>query len=146
MPQPRHHIDTSVILESEKTIDGRFCRRYLLKLPHNYNGVFSSPVMSELMISMLTLKEFEKRHRFLDILTNVMENGKIEVYMPQNIGELLTKIKDIDSRLQPTDIEIVACAVENEALNLITLDKKLIGNKTLEREFGLKISHPKDLL
>lgn len=146
MPKPIHHIDTSIILESEKTIDGRFCRRYLLKLPHNYQGVFSSPVLSELFIRVFSLKDSESRHAFLDILSNLKENGKIEIYMPQNIGRLLIRIKEIDSRLDPADIEIVACAIENNAMNLVTLDRNLTGNKAIEREFGLKILHPKELL
>ena len=133
-------------MELEKTVDGRFCRRYIHKLNYSYRGIISSPVLSELTIAMLLLRDENKRHAFLDVLLNLVNIRKVGFYTPVSIHEISKKIKEIDQRLSPTDIDIVACAIEDKAVNLVTLDKKLIGNKTIEREFGLKILHPKDLL
>ena len=45
---PLHHVDASVIMELEKTIDGRFCRRYIHKLNYDYRGIIPSPALSDL--------------------------------------------------------------------------------------------------
>ena len=95
---------------------------------------------------MLLLKDENKRQAFLDVLVNLVNIRKVGFYMPEDMHEISKRIKEIDQRLEPTDTDIVACAIENNAMNLVTLDKKLIGNKAIEREFGLKILHPKDLL
>ena len=58
----------------------------------------------------------------------------------------MEEIYDIDKRLQPTDIQIVACAIEDNADNLITLDSNLVRNKAIEEKYGLKIWHPKDFI
>lgn len=143
---PIHHIDTSVIMELEKTIDGKFCKRYIHKLNYSYRGIISSPTLSELAMSMLLLKDENKRFAFLDVLVNLVNIRKVGFYVPEYIHEISKRIKSIDQRLEPTDIDIVACAIENNALNLVTLDRNLIGNRAIEREFGLRICHPKDLL
>lgn len=144
--KPLHHIDTSIIVESEKTIDGRFCRRYIQKLNYNYRGVFSSPVMGELLLTMIRFKEDTKRHTFLDVVSDIIYVRQIEFYTPINIHDVAARIKEIDTRLDPTDVDIVACAIENKADNLVTLDRNLIGNKAIEAEFRLRITHPKDLV
>lgn len=115
MPEklPMHHIDTSVIVESEKTIDGRFCRKYLQRVGYNYHGKFALPVLGELLMTTILFRGNDKRHTFLDI------------------DKIASRIREIDTRLEPTDINIIACAIENVAI---------------EREFGLRIMHPKDLL
>lgn len=143
---PKHHIDTSVIIEPSRTSDGRFCRKYIQRLDYNYRGIISSPVLSELMISMLKLSDSQKRHAFLDVLENLVNTRKVEFYTPVDIHETASQIEDADERIGPTDIDIIACALENKALNLVTLDRKLIGNKAIESGFGLKIMHPKELL
>lgn len=143
---PLHHIDTSIILEPEKTTDGRFCRQYIQKLGYNYRGVFSSPVLGELMLSVFLMKDETKKHAFLDFLSDTVNARNIEFYTPKNIHPIAMRISEIDSRLEPLDVDIVACAIENKAVNLITLDKDLIENKAIEEEFGLKIFHPKSLL
>ncbi len=144
--KPLHHIDTSVIIESEKTTDGRFCRKYIQKINYTYRGVLSFPVLSELLMSMVLLKDSDKAHAFLDFLIDLKNARNIEFYTPINIHNTATRIKEIDTRLDPTDVDIVACAIENNAVNLITLDRKLIGNRAIEEEFGLKIMHPQHLL
>lgn len=144
--KPLHHIDTSVFLESEKTIDGRFCRKYMQKVGYNYYGKFSLPTLGEMMISILLVKDYSKRYTLLDLITALKTARKIDIYTPIEIGDIHRKIREIDTRLNPTDIDIVACAIEDGAKNLVTLDKDLIGNRTIESEFRLRISHPRDLL
>ena len=82
------------------------------------------------------------------MLEKTMEKlrGRLESKPVHHIHPIAMKLTEIDSRLDPTDIDIVACAVENDALNLVTIDKKLVGNKSVEEEFGLRITHPKELL
>ena len=144
--KPLHHIDTAVIIEPEKTIDGRLCRKYLQKIDYNYRGAFSSPVLSELFMSMIMLKDSNKAHAFLAFLMDMKNARNIEFYTPIDIHIIATRIKEVDDRLDPTDIDIVACAIENKAANLVTLDKDLIENIAIEKEFGLKIMHPKRFL
>ena len=95
---------------------------------------------------MIRFKDNIKRHTFLDVISYIVDARKIEFYIPVGIRDIAAKIKEMDTRLEPTDIDIVACAIENKAINLVTIDAKLIGNKSIEREFGLKIVHPKQLL
>ena len=40
----------------------------------------------------------------------------------------IQKIMSLDTRIKPTDAEILACAVEDNAKTLVTLDKILIKN------------------
>ena len=146
MTKPMHHIDTSVIIESEKTLDGRFCTKYLQKINYNYESKFSLPVLGEIMLSLLLLRDSSKRHAFLDFFYGLKASRKIEIFTPVENSDVIKRIKEIDTRIESTDASIVACAVEDKANNLVTLDKKLIGNRSIEREFGLRISHPKDLI
>ena len=53
---PLHHIDTSVILENPKTINGRFCTKYLQRVGYKYRGVLSLPVLGELFLRIILLK------------------------------------------------------------------------------------------
>lgn len=40
----------------------------------------------------------------------------------------------------------VACTIEKNVNTLVTLDTNLIHNEKIEREFGIKIRHPNELL
>ena len=65
---PLHHIDTSVVIETEKTEDGRYCRKYFQLLGYKYMAKFSSITMGELFMTMLESKEPDARLSFLSIL------------------------------------------------------------------------------
>lgn len=71
---------------------------------------------------------------------------KIEFYSPIDTCNIIEKIKKIDERIKSIDREIVACAVEDKAVVLVSLDTDLIHNEKIEKEFGIKIRHPKELL
>ena len=55
-------------------------------------------------------------------------------------------IKKLDTRIEKTDREIVACAIEDKATALVILDKDLLHNERIENAFDIKIKHPKELL
>jgi len=141
-----HHIDTSVILEPESTENGKYCAKYLQLVGYKYRGILSFPVLSELFVTILKQLESRDRYDLLDLIDKTIKIRKMEFYSPDNVSELLQRIKTIDNRIDSLDREIVACAKENNAQILVTLDKNLINNKILERELGIKIRHPKDLL
>ncbi len=144
--KPLHHVDTSIVIESEKTVYGRFCAKYLQKLGYNYHSKFSLPTLGELLMYLLLVKDSDKQHVFLDFLVSLKTTRKIGIYTPVEIRDIARKIKETDTRLDSTDVDMVACAVEDGANNLVTLDKSLIGNKAIENEFKLRVVHPKDLL
>ena len=68
---PLHHIDTSVLIEPEKTEDGRYCRKYLQKVGYNYRGKFSSPVFSELFMRLLAIENYDDRDAFLMLVDHL---------------------------------------------------------------------------
>ncbi|MBI2578101.1 MAG: type II toxin-antitoxin system VapC family toxin [Candidatus Aenigmarchaeota archaeon] len=143
---PKHHIDTSVIIEPENTEDGRFCKRYLQKLNYNYTGILSFPVLSEIFVILNSLEDFNERYDFIEPLLAMVKSRNIEFYAPKDIGNLLNSIKSTEKRIGFVDSEIVACAAEDKADALITLDRDLINNKNLEKLLRIRILHPKDLL
>ena len=143
---PLHYIDTSIILEPEKGEDGRHCRRYLQLVGNKYRGVIPFPVLSELLLAITEMEKIRDRYDFLDILMDMISVKKIAFYAPKDIGKLLIKIKELDSRIEPTDREIVACGAEHNCDTIVTLDKNLIHNEKLESGLNVKIRHPKELL
>lgn len=142
----KHHIDTSVIVEPENTEDGRYCKRYLQKLNYIYSGVLSFPVPSELFVIMQSFDDFNDRYDFLEPLLAMIRVRRIVFYASKDISALLNSIKSAERRISPVDREILACASEDEAHALVTLDKDMVNNKALERILGIKILHPKELV
>ncbi len=142
---PVHHIDTSIILEPRRTEDGSYCTKYLQKVGYNYKGILSMPVLSELFLLVLRIENYEERHNFLDAIGHTIKVRDMKLYSPKNIGEITASIRKSDTRIDELDAHIIACSIEDSAW-LITLDRKLIGNSSLEKKFGIKILHPKDLL
>ncbi len=141
---PLHHIDTSIILEPRKTADGLGCTKYLQRVGYKYHGILSLPVLSELFLAILLLDNSSEKYNLMDTVLETIRIRKINLYSPKSIEETAIKVRQLDSRVGTLDSHIVACAIEDKA-NLITLDKKLTGNIALEKEFGVKIFHPKSL-
>ena len=133
MPEylPMHHIDTSIIIESEKTLDGRFCTKYLQKLDYNYGGKLSLPALGEIMISLLMMKDRNKQYAILDFISNLRKIRKVGIYTPKDLSDISRKVKGLDTRIRLTDADIVACAIEDGANNLVTLDKNLTAMPSL---------------
>lgn len=143
---PLHHIDTSVILESETTENGQHCRKYLQKVGYNYMGKLSFPVLSELFVIVLKLENYVDKRDLFDTIDTMISARKMIFYSPEDICRITGKIKEIDTRIEKTDREIIACAIEDKAAVLVTLDKDLIHNERIENIFGIRIRHPKELL
>jgi len=143
----KHHIDTSVIVEPEKTEDGRHCQKYLNKERDYIQGVVSLPVLGELYLLLLRMNNIEKMYAFQENIIHLTRIHKLSFYTPtiENI-KIQKFISVIDNRIDAIDREILACAIEDKASYLVTLDKKLIGNKKIVSAFNIKICHPRDLL
>lgn len=139
-------MDTSVILEPEKTEDGRFCKRYMQIVSYKFRGKFSLLVFGETLLSIMSLRNYRDQHDSLDHFLRLVSVRKIETYVPKKIEETMMRIREIDYRIDPTDTEILSCAIEDGARILVTLDTKLIHNERIENEFGIEIKHPKELL
>src|SRR3989344_3436472 len=127
---PLHHIDTSILLEPINTENGRYCRRYLQKVGYNYAGKISFPVLSEIQAIMLSVDDYSLRQDSIETLYHLIRNRKIRFYAPKFTAPIIIKIRDIDKRIDPLDREILTCAIEDKADVFVTLDKKLINNKT----------------
>jgi len=143
---PLHHIDTSIILEPNDSEYGRYCRKYLQRVGYNYRGILSFPVLSELFSIILRIEDYTNMHDSLDMVKELINVRKIGFYSPKNTDKIIRIIKEIDTRIDPIDREVLASAIEHQAVNLVTLDEKLINSTILEKKFRIRISHPKDLL
>ena len=148
MPEnlPKHHIDTSVLIEPQRTEEGRQCKKYLQKLNYNYSGILSFPVLSELFLFMQAFEDFNDRYDFIEPILWEIKLRRITFYSPVDIGDILNKIKITDNRIDPLDREILASASEDKVHALITLDRNMINNKKVENLLGIRILHPRDLL
>lgn len=143
---PLHHIDTSVILEPDNTENGRYCRRYMQKVGYNYAGKFSFPVLSELFVTVLQTQNYADKQDLLDVIDKIISARKIGFYSSEDICNIMENIKKIDTRIEKMDREITACAIEDKADVLVTLDKDLLHNRKIENIFDIKIKHPKELV
>jgi len=142
----KHHIDTSIVLEPETTENGKLCGRYFNKIKSSYNGVLSLPVLGELMLTLLQTSNYDDRTDFQEFLFHLIKVHGIEFYVSRDIGKITGRIREIDARIDPVDLDILSCAIEDKAECLVTLDTKLIGNRKIEREFNIRIMHPRSLL
>ena len=145
-PLQLHHIDTSIILEPKGTENGMYCRKYLQKVGYNYRGVLSFPVLSELFSVVLLLQKYEERMTLFETINDIVKAREIKFYSPKKTETIISKIKEIDRRLDPLDVEILACAIENKASVLVTLDDKMLASTKIQDSFKIRINHPKDLL
>ncbi len=141
-----HHIDTSIVLGSLDYEEKMIRNKYIHKLGYNYRGMLSFPVLSELFVKFLSLKNVEEEDLFRQIIDHLRVKRKVEFYSAKRIGKLMEELYDLDSRLEPTDIQIVACAIEGKADVLVTLDKNLINHKSIQEKYELKICHPKEFI
>lgn len=142
---PLHHIDTSIFLESHDTEIGRLCQKYFQRVGYNYHGQAPTPVLAELMLAVLQTQKYDDRQDLVEWLTDTFRVRSIDSYVPSNIGARIEEVRRFDRRLHPTDMQIVACAIEAKA-TLITIDSDLLQSHKLQEHFGLRIMHPKELV
>ncbi|ODS42647.1 MAG: hypothetical protein MSIBF_04920 [Candidatus Altiarchaeales archaeon IMC4] len=76
-------------------------------------------------------------------MSRLIDKRKIDFSSPQfKTYKILEEIKAIESRTEPMDALNLATAIAENASVFVTMDDKLVGNKKLESEFGIKIRHP----
>lgn len=144
---PLIHLDTSILLESEKTEDGYYCKKLLNILGTKYRSGLSLVALGELYLDILGLENYSEREDAVEFVHNLLKRKKIEYgIITKATDKVATKIEGIDSRIDQADRLLLACASEDGADYFVTLDKKLIGNGKLEKELNIKIRHPKDLV
>lgn len=143
---PMHHIDTSVILEPENTENGFYCKKYLNLVGYKYRGKFSFLVLGEIFFHLLKFKTFDEKYDFLHSILNLIATRKISYHSVAGNEGTSSRIREINERIEKTDRLILASAIEDRATAFVTLDSKLINNEYLEKEFRIKIKHPKDLV
>ncbi len=143
---PMHHIDTSIVLEPEKTEDGFYCKKYLNIVGYKYRGVLSFPTLGELLFRILKLETPQERYELLDLLLSFIKEKRIVYRSVQNTEDVVKRIEEIDPTITPLDRLILSCAISHKAKVLVTLDSRLIRNRLIEREFQIEIKHPKELL
>lgn len=143
---PLHHIDTSIILEPRTTKSGFYCKKYFNLVGYKYRGVFSLPVLGEVLYKILKIKELGKRYDALDLIFTLVRNKNIDFYSVKGTEEIIEKIKEIDPSITPTDRLILACAIAHKAKVLVTIDTRLIKNKLIEDRFKIRVEHPKSLV
>jgi len=142
---PLHHIDTSVLLEEVTSEEGFHCKKYLNIVGYKYRGIISFPVLSELFFKILNLLTYGKQLDTFDLINSIIKEKRISFYSPKDISEIEKRIKEIDITLDSLDRQILACAIENK-VTLVTIDSRLLRNEKIQKEFGIKIKHPKELV
>ncbi len=142
---PLQHIDTSILIEPEKTEDGRYCMKYLQLVGYKYRCVLSFPVLSEIFVKLIDLEDDEDRLGVVRFIAHLRKYKKVAFYSPKKVS-IVEELNSLDHRLEPIDASIVAAAIEHKVVNLVTLDRRLIHHKSIEEKFGLRISHPKEFV
>lgn len=143
---PAHHIDTSVILEPKDTENGFYCQKYLNLVGYKFRGKFSLLVLGELLLKLLKFETLKEQYDLVDSITSLIRNRKIFFYSVFENEELCRQVKENNVRIEKSDLFIFLSAVEDKATVFVTLDTALVDNEVLEREFGIKIKHPRDLI
>ena len=142
---PLHHIDTDVIIEPENAENGRCCTRYMKRAGIKYRGRLSIPVLGEILLyTIKELKDKKNQYTMLDLILGFISERKIEFASVDCVEEIISKIKQIDSRIEPMDRLNLACAVADGADTFVTLDGKLLGNKKLVTELNIEIKNPSE--
>ena len=113
---------------------------------YKYRGFLSFPVLGELMYKILKLDDIGKRYDALNLIYSLIKTKKIRFRSITGTEKIVQKIKEIDESITPTDRQILACAIVHKVKTLVTLDKRLISNKNIEKEFKIQIKHPKELI
>jgi len=145
---PLHHIDTDIFIESDKeTKLGDICASYLNKVGYKYRGTVSLSVLGEFLL--ITLRDTEKpedKELAIRIFDRMIRKRKIRFVTPATEAyETAVKVIKLDSRIENTDALHYAIAVQEKSNAFVTFDGKMVGNKILEKEFGVKIIPPENL-
>ncbi|MBU5537689.1 MAG: PIN domain-containing protein [Candidatus Aenigmatarchaeota archaeon] len=143
---PLHHIDSSIELEPGDTEDGKYCTKYFNIVGYKYRGKFCIPALGEILLAISFIADKTKQYDALDVFLKLIKERKIRFASVENTEEYVIKIKQLDKGIEPMDRLILACAIADGADTFVTLDEKLIHNEKIEKEFGIKIRHPHELV
>lgn len=94
----------------------------------------------------MSTEDFNDRYDFAEPLLKLIKTKRIDFYSPKDTASLSNKIKLVDNRIGSADREILMCAAEDNADVLVTIDKDMISNRSIENLLGIKVLHPKNLL
>ncbi len=145
---PLHHIDTDIIIEAGKdTKLGNICIDYMNRIGYKYRGVISLSVLGEFLLVILRdMKKLEDKELILRAFDRTIKKQKIGFAAPKpETYQIVSRVISLDSRIEPTDALHYALAVQEKAGAFVTFDQKMVENRTLEKEFGVKIIHPENL-
>ena len=145
---PLHHIDTGILIEAGKDTElGNICIDYMNRVGYKYRGTISLSVLGEFLLVILRdMEKPEGKELVLRAFDRTIRKQKIDFATPEaEAYEIAGKIIHLDPRIEKTDALHYALAVQEKANTFVTFDQKMVGNRSLEREFGVKIIHPKNL-
>lgn len=145
---PLHFIDTSILVEALKdTKLGNQCSSYLNRVGYKYRGALYSSVLGEFLLRVLKdIKDSEERKYMLDFIDKISKKTRCEYSsLKYENFHIVDRIKELDSRVEDMDAVHLANCIQDKGIVFVTLDEKLIGNRNLEKESNMKISHPEDL-
>ena len=143
-----HHIDACVIMEALlKHKEYKDCENYLNRIGYKYRGVLSISALGEIVMS--SIRKFEKEAEYGEvslIIANMINKRKIGFSAPQfKTCPVVEQIKRIETRAEIMDSLNLATAITRNADVFVTMDGTFLDNKKLEKEFKIKIKHPRDL-
>ncbi len=142
---PVHHIDTSVIMEAFSE-DGKYreeCKSYLNQSGYKFIMNISLTVFGELLV-VIDDKEKEVKELFVGWLHQMMRRKRMKVSVPTfEILDTIKSLREFDYKVEFIDSLHLATAIEKNADAFVTLDEKLVDNSVIEKQFRIKIWHPK---
>lgn len=145
--KPLHFIDTSIILEAFSE-EGKYreeCKSYLNRAGYKFVARISLTVLGELLV-VIDDKEREAKELLIGLLDQIMKRKRIGVSVPNvKILKILKEVRDLDYKIDFIDGLHLSDAIEHNANAFVTLDEKLVENSKIERQFDIKILHPKQI-
>jgi len=148
--KPLHCIDSSVFLESKlDTKLGEICKSHMNNMGKGkyFRGVIPVSVLGEInMVIFRDMAEPIERITQFELLEKFIRLRSVNIVVPKREDYMLVHdIMEVDNRLDELDAEHLVSAARSNADAFVTLDKHLVGNKTLESKLKLKIIHPEEL-
>ncbi len=145
---PLHFIDTDIIFEANNdTKLGNQCSDYLNRVGYNYRGVLPLSVIGEFfLITFRDVQDSTEKDMLFRSIDNIIKKRKIEFSVLKHEGlSHINKIKETDYHVEDTDAIHLANCIQDKGDTFVTFDEKLVDNRELEKEFDIKIMHPKRL-
>jgi len=145
---PLHFIDTNVIVEAlTDTKLGTICSDYLNRVGYKYRGILPLSVLGEFfLITFRDIEETSIRELGFRFIERFIERNKIGFSsLKYESLEIIDKIKGIDARIDDTDAIHLANCIQDKGNTFVTFDEKFFRSIKLEKEFSIRIIHPRNL-